>query len=215
MADRIERYLGRLEAELEGRVEAEQLEAVLLEVECHLRESEEAYIELGEPDELANRLAVDGFGGVEEICSIGKKSREPLKYSITEFNASWLFVGLMVACTSIYYFSVSSGLLYSGYEPVIFLSFFPLVLLAHHAGKRRWKAAWMAVGLFVVLTSVGAWAGEELLNERIPYKLLERTDFALVFGSYFFLPVLVSVLLTQAVEVVNRLIERVRGLIYG
>ena len=61
MADRIERYLGRLEAELAGRVDGARLEEILVEVEGHLRESEEAYRELGEPTELANRLAVDGF----------------------------------------------------------------------------------------------------------------------------------------------------------
>jgi len=67
MADRIERYLGRLEAELEGRVENSQIAELLVEVEGHLRESEEAYIELGEPSELANRLAVDGFSGLNII----------------------------------------------------------------------------------------------------------------------------------------------------
>lgn len=67
MADRIERYLGRLESELEGRVEDSQIAELLVEVEGHLRESEEAYIELGEPSELANRLAVDGFSGLNII----------------------------------------------------------------------------------------------------------------------------------------------------
>jgi hypothetical protein len=62
VADRIERYLGRLEAELEGRVDGARLDEILFEVEGHLRESEEGWRELGEPDELANRLAVEEFG---------------------------------------------------------------------------------------------------------------------------------------------------------
>jgi len=65
MVDRIERYLGRLEAELEGRVDGVRLSEILDEVEGHLRESEEGWRELGEPDALANRLAVEGFDDKE------------------------------------------------------------------------------------------------------------------------------------------------------
>lgn len=75
MADRIERYLGRLEAELEGRINDARLEEILVEVEGHLRESEEGWRELGEPDELANRLAVDGFGGLESLSFHVQKSK--------------------------------------------------------------------------------------------------------------------------------------------
>lgn len=67
MADQIERYLGRLEAELDGKTENDQIELIVLEVESHLRESEQAYVELGEPVEVANRLAVEGFSGLAEF----------------------------------------------------------------------------------------------------------------------------------------------------
>lgn len=215
MADRIERYLGRLEAELENKLDSAQLDAVMLEVECHLRESENAYVELGEPNELANRLAVENFGGIEEIRSIADHRKNPQEYAKAEFTASWMFVCLMVASTSIYYFSVSSGILYSGYEPVICFSFLPLVWLAHRSGARRWLAVWMAIGLFIALTSVGTWAIEDLLDGRIPYKLLDRTDFAIVLGSYFFLPTLVSVLLTQVTEAGHRMAKNLRKRING
>jgi len=63
VADRIERYLGRLETELEGRVSRDRIDEILVEVEGHLRESEASIRELGEPGALADAIALEGFDG--------------------------------------------------------------------------------------------------------------------------------------------------------
>ena len=109
MADRIERYLGRLEAELAGRVEGVRLEEILVEVEGHLRESEEAYRELGEPEELANRLAVDGFGGVPELSV---QIEEKAKFS-SEWVRCWVNAGRIASFISVCGLIVVSALISS------------------------------------------------------------------------------------------------------
>jgi hypothetical protein len=91
MADRIERFLGRLEAELEGRVDGVRLEEILVEVEGHLRDSEEGWRELGEPDELANRLAVAGFGG---HAAITERASGQVKIKPNGIK-SWVWSGLI------------------------------------------------------------------------------------------------------------------------
>lgn len=66
MADRVERYLGRLDATLEGRVGDERRELLLIEVESHLVDAVRGYEELGLGREEAERSAIKAFGRVED-----------------------------------------------------------------------------------------------------------------------------------------------------
>ena len=95
MADRIERYLGRLEAELDGRVDEARLEEILVEVEGHLRESEEAYRELGEPEELANRFAIEEFGSDVDSVGVFLPTQRKAKALLPVVGFGILFLGFI------------------------------------------------------------------------------------------------------------------------
>jgi len=104
VADRIERYLGRVEAELDGRINQDQLEALLIEVEDHLRESEQGWRELGEPEDLANRLAVERFGGIQDLRAplslIGQPAwSENVSNWVGKVGATCLIIGTVLTST--------------------------------------------------------------------------------------------------------------------
>ena len=58
----IQRYLGRLEANLEDRLLPDRLVEVLAEAETHLLESMDALEELGVEEQLLARLAIESYG---------------------------------------------------------------------------------------------------------------------------------------------------------
>lgn len=144
MADRIERYLGRLEAELEGRVPAERIAEILLEVENHLRESEKAYLELGEPSDLANRLALEEFGGEKAISELQpkmKKNRMSKAGYALIFGVVWVLVYTFIA-------SMNSR------EPYIVIVYFMVSLMLGAAYGKYWRTALAGIAGMCALTII-------------------------------------------------------------
>ncbi len=168
MADRIERYLGRLEAELEGRVDGARLEEILVEVEGHLRDNEDAYRELGEPDDLANRLAVDGFGGVAEL-SLQVQHGERASGATQKFGEVIRFIGsFLIVCWAVMVPTIFAD---SGFWSLIFPEV-ALVIACFLAKGRVWRqiiqgALAAGVCVLVLFLSIGRLAysgGEPILG---------------------------------------------------
>jgi|GEM_PF-4892547 len=158
MVDRIERYLGRLEAELEGRVDGVRLSEILDEVEGHLRESEEGWRELGEPDALANRLAVEGFGGIAELSL---QVRDTTHFGGRPHEI-WNYIGWLSSFTLMVGLVVVSALI-SSMVATFWIVIFPAVLLVISSFIRSndaWRrtllgGATAMICLLVLFLSVG------------------------------------------------------------
>ena len=187
MADRIERYLGRLEAELDGRVEGVRREEILVEVEGHLRESEEAYRELGEPAELANRLAVDGFGGIDEL-----QIQVAIRGDITSGSVRFWKKAAVVfgAVTGIG--AVLSTSVFMSVPSLVSWTILPLAFLFTAATFVRttiWKKVWLgwATGSVLVLALFVS-AGRVAYRDGVPILGLQVGSMEVMSGGQSFNP---------------------------
>jgi len=142
MADRIRGYLNRLEIELRNRVEPERLSEILLEVEGHLRESEENYQQLGAPEDLAKRLALEEFG---EANSSRKLLVSPRKSRI------FLVGTLLFACGWVALLSTMK-FLPPGVEwmPIYLVCCFVLGFFCF----RHWRIALSGIACVIVITQL-------------------------------------------------------------
>lgn len=142
MADRIREYLNRLEGELRNQVEADRLAEILLEVEGHLRESEENYQQLGAPEDLAKRLALEEFGEANSSQTLLPRSN-----SLKSFLGwSLIFFICWVASLFFGFKLLSHGIAWVSYMGTCFvLGFF---------FSRHWKIALSGVLCTLVLTQL-------------------------------------------------------------
>jgi hypothetical protein len=129
-----------------------QVDAVLLETEAHLRDRIDALLELGVPEEAAEREAIESFGGskgfVRETIDAHQPSRKALESTIVRVALYASLVGVVTPFVAIRF-----------ENPYVFLSAFPLLFAVAAVSYRARRVLPLKMGAISVATFLLFWLG--------------------------------------------------------